>query len=529
MPTAAWPAVNGLASAFALSIREVVSARSSLTAFAEPANDASRTALPFSCDGGDAELNTARPDRARGAAMDKVDWLEAMAEGSDDGFVVLGPGGDVVGANRAAERFTGLRREALVGRRPSSLGAESDFPWSVAGDAVTHRRAVSVVHTTRHGTKLLVAGKPVLAPAGTVQHVVVSVRDISELSRLVASLARSHGETDRYRRELRMAELHDRQATGVIGAGPAMQAARELAVKYAAVDSPVLLLGETGTGKGVFARLIHQASPRAAGPFLELNCGALPEALIEAELFGYARGAFTGADARGKPGLVELAHGGTLLLDEIGDLPPAIQVKLLRLLEEGEIWPVGAVRSRRPDLRILAATNRDLGALMAAGAFRPDLYYRLNVLALRLPPLRDRREDIPELVAMILERLAGRLRRRVAMAPGALAVVGAQDFPGNVRELWNLVERLAVTADRDVIEVEHLHAQPAPPAATEPDAEPRLRRTLEQVEAALLRDALGRYGSQALAGAHLGLSQATVARRAKRYGLSPSGSRPTSP
>jgi len=379
-------------------------------------------------------------------------------------------------------------------------------------------RAVSALHT-RDGAKLLITGKPLPGADGPARGVVVTIQDVSELSRVMTSLDESRRRSDGYRQELRAAEVRERQADVVIGDGATMRAVRALAIKYAALDSPVLLLGETGTGKGVFSRLIHQASARAAGPFVELNCGAIPEGVIEAELFGYAPGAFTGAHARGKPGLLELAHGGTLLLDEIGDLPQALQVKLLRFLDDGRIWPLGAVRFRRPDVRVLAATNRDLEALIASGAFRRDLYYRLNVLTLRLPSLRDRRDDIPKLIAMMFDRLAPRLRRRVVMAPAAMAVLARHDFPGNVRELWNVVERLAVTSERDVLDTADLPSEmaPAPPPVEQPRT---LRRALQDVEAAILRETLARYGSQSLAASHLGVSQATVARRAKRYGLS---------
>jgi transcriptional regulator with PAS, ATPase and Fis domain len=387
----------------------------------------------------------------------------------------------------------------------------------VAAEAAGRGRAVSALHT-RDGAKLLITGKPLPGADGAARGVVVTIQDVSELSRVMTSLEESRRRSEGYRQELRTAEVRGRVDI-VVGNGSAMRAVEALAVKYAALDSPVLLLGETGTGKGVFSRLIHEASARAAGPFVELNCGAIPEGVIEAELFGYAPGAFTGAHARGKPGLLELAHGGTLLLDEIGDLPQTLQVKLLRFLDDGKIWPVGAVRYRQPDVRVLAATNRDLAALIADNAFRRDLYYRLNVLTLRLPALRDRREDIPKLIAMMLERLAPRLRRRVVMSPAAMAVLARQEFPGNIRELWNVVERLAVTAEGDVLDTADLPSDmaPAPPPADRPRT---LRRALQDVEAAILRETLARYGSQSLAASHLGVSQATVARRAKRYGLS---------
>jgi transcriptional regulator with PAS, ATPase and Fis domain len=313
-------------------------------------------------------------------------------------------------------------------------------------------------------------------------------------------------------------------AAPIITRSVAMQKVREKAIQCAAVDSPVLLLGETGTGKGVFAKLIHAASVRRSGPLYVLNCGAIPEGLLEAELFGYARGAFTGADPRGKVGLIELANGGTLLLDEVGDLPRSLQVKLLRFLEAGEVWPVGASKAKRPDVRIIAATNCDLDQMMADGGFRKDLYYRLHVLSIRIPPLREHREDIPWLVAMMLDQLEARLGRHKRIAPQALDQICRLPLPGNVRELWNLIESLTVTARTDTIETTDLPwdtdkvSDPSGTALMTPE-DGNLREALGKVEAQILRETLQRYGTQSRAARHLGVAQATIARKTKRYGL----------
>jgi transcriptional regulator with PAS, ATPase and Fis domain len=320
------------------------------------------------------------------------------------------------------------------------------------------------------------------------------------------------------------------QIDDIVAQSPALVEVRETAFRYAAVDSTVLLLGETGAGKGLFARLIHQASGRSGGPFLEVNCGAIPEGLMEAELFGYAKGAFTGADSKGKVGLVELAHRGTLLLNEIGDLPLGLQVKLLRFLEDGEVWAVGAVKPKRPDVRIVASTNRDLPAMIAAGTFRGDLFYRLNVLTLEIPPLRAHAEDIPRLVEVTLSRLEGKVKRRRSITAAALDALSRYPFPGNVRELLNLVERLMVTSTTDTIDVADLPRALASLASEQsPTATPgpaTLRKALQKVESQLLRDALVRFKTQALAARHLGITQSTVARKAKQYGID-AGGRPT--
>ncbi|HEU4439649.1 MAG TPA: sigma 54-interacting transcriptional regulator, partial [Methylomirabilota bacterium] len=236
---------------------------------------------------------------------------------------------------------------------------------------------------------------------------------------------------------------------------------------------------------------------------------------------------FTGADAKGKIGLVELAHKGTLLLNEIGDLPLSLQVKLLRFLEDGEVWAVGAVKPKRPDVRIIAATNRDLPRMIAEGQFRGDLFYRLDVLALEIPALRDHPEDVPRLVEVALARAEKRLRRRRGITPEAVEVLSHYRFPGNVRELSNLAERLVVTATSEMIDVADLPAYvrgvEATPARETPGPASSLRKKLRKMERELLRDALTRYKTQALAARHLGVTQSTVARKAKRYGLTSEG------
>jgi two-component system response regulator AtoC len=234
-------------------------------------------------------------------------------------------------------------------------------------------------------------------------------------------------------------------ADELVGRGEAMREVRALIDRAARSNATVLLLGESGTGKGLVARAVHERSARRAGPFVRLHCGALPDALLESELFGYEKGAFTGAAAR-KPGRVELAEGGTLFLDEIGDVTPATQVKLLRVLQEREYERLGGTRTLRADVRFVAATHRDLGAMVARGEFREDLYYRLNVIPLTLPPLRARPDDVAELAARF-----ARSHGAAALAPDALALLAAQRWPGNVRQLQNFVERLVVLSDGPAI------------------------------------------------------------------------------
>src|SRR5262245_1314535 len=439
--------------------------------------------------------------------------LEAMVEGASEGLVLLSADSLVLHANRAAVGMIGADHVVIGG------SIHEVFASSLA-EGLSTNLVVTRTPQLADNRSMLVAARPVMAGAA---RVLLTLCDISALKQLMNRAQSARPMPNRTWAEMRGTEATAVDGVPIVTISAVMQHVRDKALQCAAVDSPVLLLGETGTGKGVFARLIHEASARRSGPFYVLNCGAIPEGLLEAELFGYARGAFTGADPRGKVGLIELAHTGTLLLDEVGDLPRGLQVKLLRFLEAGEVWPVGASKAKRPDVRIVAATNCDLRQMIADGAFRRDLYYRLHVLSISIPPLRDRREDIPWFVAMMLDQLERKLGIRKRIAPQALEEICQLPLLGNVRELWNLIESLTVTASADTIRTTDLPDHTGTPQASgtaflKPEAG-NLRETLEKVEAQILRETLQRYGTQSKAARHLGVAQATIARKSKRYGL----------
>jgi two-component system response regulator AtoC len=253
---------------------------------------------------------------------------------------------------------------------------------------------------------------------------------------------------------------------------PGMRVVRELIGKVAATNAAVLLTGESGVGKEVAARAIHQASPRAAGAFLKVNCAALPGELLESELFGHQRGSFTGA-YRDKPGKFELAHNGTLMLDEIGEVPIGLQAKLLHVLQDGEFARVGGERTLETDVRVLAATNRDLQAEIQAGRFREDLYYRLNVIEIRIPPLRERRDEIPALIDHFLKTANAQYGRAMDVPPATRELMAAHGWPGNIRELENVVKRLVVLGSADRIHEELLaSAKQAPRVFASPSVAP---------------------------------------------------------
>jgi DNA-binding NtrC family response regulator len=304
----------------------------------------------------------------------------------------------------------------------------------------------------------------------------------------------------------------------LVGTSVPMQRVKEIIGKVAVSDSPILIEGESGTGKELVAAAIHRLSGRAKAPFIPVNCSAIPADLLESEFFGHVRGAFSGAvsDALG---LFRSAHSGTIFLDEVAELPPALQAKLLRVLQEMEVRPVGSTKAYVVDVRVIAATNRDLEAAVKDGSLRQDLFYRLNVVRVLMPPLRDRKEDLPSLISHFLRRFNQRFRREVTgISPEALATLSAYDFPGNVRELENLIERAYAMGARAHISLGDLPSLTlsSPPSSSAARPLP----TLAEVEKELILRALSTYKNDKEQSARaLGLSRRTIYRRLKEYGL----------
>jgi two-component system, NtrC family, response regulator AtoC len=338
----------------------------------------------------------------------------------------------------------------------------------------------------------------------------LSIEKALQMSALAAEVDRLREELDR-----------DWDVDGIVAADPIMLDMLETVKKVSVTAATVMIYGESGTGKELVARAIHRLSPRGTKPFISISAGALPETLLESELFGYEKGAFTGAVA-GKPGRFEMANGGTLFLDEIGDVSPAVQVKLLRVLQERTFERLGGTRSIEVDVRVISATNQDLQQLIADGTFREDLYYRLNVVPLTIPPLRKRTADIPLLVAHFLEKFGAGKRTMTASAMQAL--VGYQ-WPGNVRELENTIERVVILSHGDTIEADDLPAEVRAgvsvcDAGSRCFVLPDVGLDLEEVELDLVRQALDRTGGNAPQAAKLlGLTTKTLEARMQRYGL----------
>jgi len=368
-----------------------------------------------------------------------------------------------------------------------------------------------------------VTGNPFFDDQGEVSLVVVNERDITELNSLRNELGESRALAQSYRFELSQIYSKRDLLSQIVIRNEAMHQVFERALKVAQVDSTAMIQGESGVGKGLFARLIHRASKRKDGPFIRVDCGAIPESLIESELFGYENGAFTGARSRGKPGHFEIAEGGTLFLDEIGDLPLNVQVKLLRFLEENEVIRVGGTTTKRINTRVISASNQDLEKMVARGKFRKDLFFRLNVIPFHIPPLRERVDEIPALINFFLKQCNEKCSADKSILPKAVDCLCHYSFPGNIRELANLVEQLVVLAPEKHIDLKDLPSHilmgesKLNPALSEDEW--NLPEAVASLEKKMILRALRVYGSQRKAAGPLSIDQSTLARKAKRYNI----------
>jgi PAS domain S-box-containing protein len=454
--------------------------------------------------------------------------LETIFEASSDGIWVCDGSGTVIDINNASARLNGIESADVVGKSVVALAENGLFDRSVTVEVLETKRQVTLMqYIPRTGSHLLATGTPVFDENGEVLLVVVNERDLTQLNRIRRELEQSHMVTEKFKEELAELSLRQLQGEEVVAESEEMQQVLRVSLKLARLDaSNILLLGESGTGKGLLSKFIHKNSPRQNEPFIQINCAALPETLLEAELFGYERGAFTGARKQGKAGLFELADGGTLFLDEIGDLPLPLQAKLLKYLDDKEIMRLGAVKPRKIDCAIIAATNRNLEQRVRKRRFRRDLYYRLNTFTVRIPPLRRRPEDVFELVHSLLGKYNRRYGVNKRIRTEGLQALQNYGFPGNVRELKNLMKKAVVMneetdIDGIVIQSLQLSFSPRNRENRPPGGKGPLPERLQHYESEILREARGRCRSTREMATVLGISQPTVVRKMKKYQISP--------
>jgi PAS domain S-box-containing protein len=450
--------------------------------------------------------------------------LSAIIESSYDGIYVTDGNGVTICVNSAYERITGVKREEVLGRHMRDLEKAGFYSKSVTLLVLEKKRSITIMQQIKGKKNVMVTGNPVFGEDGEITLVVTNVRDMTELNRLNIELEKTRKLTQRYHSELIEMRLQQVELDDVIARSDAMKEVLRLTLRVAKVDSNVLITGESGVGKEIIAKLIHKESDRREGPFIKINCGAIPENLLESELFGYEGGAFTGAKKEGKPGLFEVAEKGVLLLDEIAELPKPLQVKLLRAIQDLEINRLGSVEPRKIDVRIIASTNKDLEKLVSEGKFREDLFYRLNVVPIFIPPLRDRKEDIIPLLCYYVEKYNKKYNLNKQITSEIIDCFLEYNWPGNVRELENVVERLIVIPEEDYMRAMHLpKSMRGELTCTKSNILIKeivpLSKAIQDVEEQLILNSLEKYKDINKVAKVLGVHRTTIARKIARYNI----------
>ncbi|SLM28463.1 PAS modulated sigma54 specific transcriptional regulator, Fis family [Desulfamplus magnetovallimortis] len=486
-----------------------------------------------------------KSDNYLNAGKLEIIYLEAIFDKSADGLLICDRFGRILKMNKSAERLNGVKASEVLGKDVRRLVQEGHIDRSATQEVLETGRQVSVVQATPGSDyTLLVTGTPVFDSKNEIEYVVVNERDISLIENMRQELARARRESEEIKSRLTELTLLELKENDIVAQSSSMKHTIGLALKLAGIDaSNILIQGESGTGKGLLAKFIHKHGPRNKEPFIQINCAALPENLLEAELFGYERGAFTGARETGKPGLFQLSSGGTLFLDEIAELTPAIQAKLLKCLDDHEIMPIGGTMAKKVDCSIIAATNRNLEQRVLKRKFRLDLLHRLNTFTISIPPLRERPEDILELVAITLKKCNKQYSRRAHLGQRGFEALKAHSFPGNVRELVNIIKQAVVMSERRVLDDYIIHTiTPLPnpltdtsgnastlslsdstpissPSIPKGDSSSKLPERLFALEHELLMQAAAQCRTTREAAVFLGISQPSVVRKMQKHDI----------
>lgn len=445
--------------------------------------------------------------------------LDAVIESSYDGIFTTDGQANTMKINKAYERITGVKRDEMIGVNMIELEKSKFISESATLKVLKTKKTTTVHQKFKTGKDALVTSTPIFDKNGKISMVVTNVRDITELACLKEQLAKNKELAQKYYSEIEEMRVQLLNTLHVIAQDEKMLETMQIAKRVARVDTTILLLGETGVGKEEAAKFIHKNSNRSKDQFIKINCGAIPENLIESELFGYERGSFTGANSEGKMGLFEVANGGTLFLDEIGELSLDMQVKLLRALQEMEIKRVGGTKSVKIDVRILAATNRDLEDMVRQKLFRKDFYYRLSVIPINIPPLRERRGDIIPLVKHFLGGLNQKYSQNKNISSEVLSILYDYDWPGNVRELKNIVERIFIMSRENVIGFDVL-PKTMIPNGNASDCQNHLmslKDAVARTEFDLMEKSFKKHQNVRDAAKELGIDASTFVRKRKKY------------
>ena len=459
-----------------------------------------------------------------------IDFYKRIIDNIEEEIFITDEYGFIQFLNPYAEKVCGVKLNEVVGWHVDDLEKKGIISSSISKEVFRQNTTCNRMMELHTGETVLATGIPLYSKDGRLTNVLATSKNVAELQDLLSHLEELTGELDK--KDSKINELSNiiiAQGNYVMES-PEMQDVLRNIMKVAPTDATVLIEGESGTGKEVVSDLIHKFSNRVSEPFVKINCANIPENLLESEFFGYEAGAFTGANRQGKIGKIEKANGGTLFLDELGEMPLSLQAKILEVLQEKEIVRVGGVERIPVDVRFIAATNRDLLAMVREGTFRRDLYYRLNVIKIDLAPLRQRYADIEPLSHAFLQKYNARFGRSKVFAPSVISFFQQYDWPGNVRELMHLIERLVIVCDNDVISVSDIRANLNQEGADTPEVLPRekeepmesetltLKGAKHELEISMVRKAYERYPSSYKVAEELGISQAAVMKILKRHG-----------
>ncbi|KAB7704057.1 PAS domain-containing protein [Bacillus aerolatus] len=442
-----------------------------------------------------------------------------------DGILIADGKGEVLWLNRACENLANTSRSKVIGQTADILEKQGVFMPSVTKMVLNKQNTVSTVQLTDQNRKYITSGHPIKNEQGKIELIVAHARDITEIVRTNSQLEEAQALLKRYTQEIMKIRYENDLAASehfFMGKSPAYLTLINMVDKIASTETTVLITGETGVGKNVIANRIHQLSERSHEPFVEINCGAIPETLIESELFGYKKGAFTGANSGGKAGLIKMADKGTLFLDEIGELPIHLQAKLLQFIQHKKFLPIGGTEHQMANVRIIAATNNDLLQQVQEGKFRSDLFYRLNVLPIRVPSVKERKMDIIDLLQFNLEKYNKKHKRHCRLSSDVMNRLQSYDWPGNIRELENLVERLVIIAAHDEIRLEDLpsHLQTQEKLVfnlNKYEKGKSLTDILETIEREIIEEAYSEFKTTRKTAEELGITQSLLMRRVRKY------------
>lgn len=453
--------------------------------------------------------------------------LSAILEASNDNIVITDGNGKVLRSSPNCQSIYGMEIEDLIGKTVDELEKLDIFSPSVTKRVLQEKKEVQVMQHTLTGRSVMATALPVFDDNGKMIRVISFSHDLTELRQIKEDYEELRAKMEYYQSEIQELRDKEQHTDGIVLKSKEMSNVWKLIQRVAPSDATVVFLGESGVGKNVFARAIHEKSNRSKEAFIEVNCGAIPETLFESEMFGYEKGAFTGANKEGKPGLIELANKGTLFLDEVGELPLNLQAKLLKVIQEKKVTRIGGTQTKQIDFRIIASTNRNLQEMVKKGKFREDLFYRLNVVPITILPLRERKDDLLQLCEFFLGMFNEKYKTEKVLHAATINEMLDYAWPGNVRELENLIERLVITTENRIIYPSALPFQTKNSHSGDfeletedvPEQADSLEEALRDVEIRWLKRAYRQYKTTYEMADYLGISQSSVVRKLQKYGI----------